>query len=54
MDPREPDEFAEYLFAAKHTVACYWFMQVMDTTNGRRGSGTMRSARVRVAPDCGI
>ena len=54
MDLRQPGEFAEYLFAARQTVACDRFMQVMDTTNGRWGRGTMHSARVPVAPDWGM
>ena len=52
MDLRQPGEFAECLFAARQTVACDRFMQVMDTTNGLWG--TMHSARVPVAPDWGM
>ena len=54
MDLRQPGEFAEYLFAARQTVACDRFMQVMDTTNGRWGIGTMHSARAPVAPEWGM
>lgn len=54
MDLRQPGEFAEYLFAARQTVACDWFMQVMDTINGRWGRGTMSSASVPVALDWGM
>lgn len=53
MDLRQPGEFAEYLFAARQTVACDRFMQVMDTTNGRWGIGTMHSASAPVAPEWG-
>lgn len=54
MDLRQPGEFSEDLFAATQAVACDWFMQVMNTTNGRWGRGTMRSASVPVAPDWGM
>lgn len=54
MDLRQPGEFSEDLFAATQAVACDRLMQVMNTTNGRWGRGTMRSASVPVAPDWGM
>jgi len=54
MELRQPGEFSEDLFALKQPVACGRLMQVMDDINDRWGRGTMRVARVPVAPDWGM
>ncbi|MDZ5741031.1 Y-family DNA polymerase [Pseudomonas asiatica] len=54
MELRKPGEFSEDLFALKQPVACGRLMQVMDDINDRWGRGTMRVARVPVAPDWGM
>ncbi len=54
LDLRQPGEYSGDLFAQEQPVASQNLMAVLDSINERYGRGTVRSARVPVAPDWGM
>ncbi|KKN98670.1 hypothetical protein LCGC14_0143490 [marine sediment metagenome] len=54
LDLRLQGEFTDDLFAEVQPAAAEKVMSVLDDINGRWGKGTLRPARVPVAPDWGM
>lgn len=54
LDLRQQGEFTDDLFAKVQPAAAAKVMSVLDEINGRWGSGTVRPARVPVAPGWGM
>ncbi|MEH6566620.1 MAG: translesion error-prone DNA polymerase V subunit UmuC [Halopseudomonas sp.] len=54
LDLRQQGEFTDDLFAEAQSAAAERVMSVLDEINGRWGRGTLRPARVPVAPGWGM